>query len=92
MMQINIPQAEQQRLAVLASAAGYDDVQGYVTEQVLALAHQTTPDESPELTPEQLAASLAQCDKAMAEAEAGKGRDFNQALDDIADRNGLNAT
>ena len=90
-MQIDISTAEEKRLAAIAAAAGYKDVKGYVTEQVLVLADQLTPNEMPELTPDELESSLRQCDQAMAEAQAGHGRDFRTALDDIATRNGLDA-
>ena len=91
-MQIDISRVEEKRLAAVAAAAGYKDVQGYVTEQVLVLADQLTSNELPELTSEELESSMRQCDQAMAEAKAGQGRDFRTALDDIATRNGLDAS
>lgn len=89
-MEINIPPAEQARLAQHAAAAGYDDVERYVKDHVLAIAHYPTPIEMPPLSDKELQASLEMCDRGMAEAEAGKGRDFREALDDIAEKHGLN--
>ena len=78
-MQIDIPQTEQQRLAIHAAEAGYDDVQLFVTEHVLALAQQPSVDELPKLTPQELEESLAMIDKSMAEFEAGGGLTLEQA-------------
>ena len=91
-MQIDIPDVEQQRLTMLAEAAGYDDVTRYVTEQLIALAHHATPRETSFLTDSELQESLEQCDLAMAESKAGEGRDMRAALDDIAARHGLGGT
>ena len=88
-MEINIPPAEQARLAQHAAAAGYDDVQRYVMDHVLAIAHHPTPLELTPPSEQELQASLEMCDRGMAEAEAGKGRDFRAALDDIAEKHGL---
>lgn len=91
-MQIEISPTAEKRLATVAAAAGYEDVQGYVAKHLLVLADQVTADQLPELTSGELESSLRQCDRAMDEAQAGKGRDFRAALDDIAARNGLDAT
>ncbi len=77
-MQIDIPQSEQDRLAQHA-AAGYDDVERYAAEHLVALAHQPTPDELPQLAEEELQASLAMCDESMAEFEAGGGLSIGEA-------------
>jgi len=40
-------------------------------------------------TPDELAESLAMCDRGMADAKAGRGTDAQTAIADIADRLGL---
>lgn len=72
-MQINIPAPEQQRLTEQAKAAGYDDVERYVTEHVMALAHHPTSAELQPLSDDELQASLAACDRSMTEFSEGKG-------------------
>ncbi len=83
-MQINIPQPEQDRLVQHAAAAGYDDVERYATEHLLALAHQPLP-----LSPAELQASVARCEKANAEMEAGGGRDAREALLEVGEELGF---
>jgi len=78
-MQIDIPPSEQQRLVLHAAEAGYSDVQLYVTEHVLALAKQPSAAESPYLSPNELAASLAMIDRSMAEFKAGGGLSIEEA-------------
>ena len=78
-MQIDIPLTEQQRLAVHAAEAGYDDVELFVTEHIRALAQQPSIAAGPRLSPQQLEASLAVIDKSMAELEAGGGLSLEEA-------------
>ena len=83
-MHINIPQAEQEQIARMATAAGYSDVEHYITEHVLALAYQQ-PDELPSLTSDELKASLQMCDQSMAEFDAGRGLTSEQARSQTLD-------
>ena len=78
-MQINIPSGDHERLTQLALAAGYQDVEGYVTEHVLAIARQPAAEEFAPLSPADLAASLAMCDQGMAEMEAGASLSLEEA-------------
>ncbi len=78
-MEIDIPQAEQQKLNLLAQAAGFDNVERYVTEHVLALVRHSSDEELELLSPDDLKASLAVCDQSMTELEAGKGLSLEEA-------------
>ena len=88
-MQIDIPQADADKLAQLATKAGYDSVELFVTEHVLTLAHHADPADLPPLSEEELRASLEMCDRGMAEIDAGGGRDARQALLEIGRRRGF---
>ena len=79
-MRINISSAEEKQLHELAEVAGFDSVEGFVTEQVLALIRPTS---------EELSDSLRQCDQSMEEAARGEGRDFRESLRSIRERHGL---
>jgi hypothetical protein len=89
-MQIEITQAEQQRLIRLASAAGYEDVEQFVADHVSVLSQQPTPEELPLLSPGELEESLAMCDRGMAEIDAGGGREAREALLEIGRKRGFN--
>ncbi|MCC7474673.1 MAG: hypothetical protein IT425_04715 [Pirellulales bacterium] len=78
-MRIEIPQSEQQRLAMHAAEAGFDNVEQFVTDHIRSLAQQTLGTEHPRLTPGELAASLALVDKSMAEFNAGGGLGLEEA-------------
>ena len=78
-MRIDIPQSEHQRLAQHAIEAGFTDVQRYVREHVLALAHQPSVAEFPPLGSDELKASLDMIDHSMAEIDAGGGMSMEEA-------------
>jgi len=80
-MQIEIPQSEQDILARQATAAGYDDVECYVTEQVRALVYQPSPEE--------IAENVARLERADASIDAGHGIDAEDAFRRIADKHGF---
>jgi hypothetical protein len=88
-MQIDIPQGAQARLAQLAVDAGYQSVELFVTEHVLALAHYPRVVNLGPLSEEELRASLDSCDRGMAEIDAGGGRDAREALLEIGRRRGF---
>ena len=69
-MKIDISKTEQDQLARHALAAGYSDVAAYVTEYVIALAHQ--PGDLEKLTPQALENSLETCDQSMAQFDRGE--------------------
>lgn len=80
-MQIEIPQSEQDILALQATAAGYDDVEHYVTEQVRALVYQPSPEE--------IAENVARLKRGEASIDAGHGIDAEDAFRLIADKHGF---
>lgn len=80
-MQIEIPQSEQDILARQATAAGYDDVERYVTEQVRALVYQPSPEE--------IAENVAKLESADASIDAGQGIDAEDAFRSIAEKHGF---
>lgn len=79
-MQLNIPPHEIEKLTQHATAAGFGNVESYVTQFVLALAERPSVEEafSP-LTDAELAASLAMIDQGLAEIKAGKGLSVEEA-------------
>ena len=83
-MLIEIPQTEQTLLASVAKAAGYESVQQYVTEHVLALAYQETP----ALSREELQENLEMCDRSMAQIDAGEGIDAKEAFERLGRERG----
>jgi len=85
-MQIELPQSEQERLAQHAAAAGYDDVERYAAEHLLALAQEPTPDELPPLGDEELQASLEMIDAGIKEIVAGGGLTVDQARQQSLDQ------
>lgn len=87
-MQIDISQIEQ-KLALLASSAGFENVEAYVTEQLHALVNERVPDELLNLTPEQMAASVEMIRDGNAEFEAGGGNDLLKVMQGIADKHGF---
>ncbi len=89
-MQIDLPTADQVTLAALATEAGYDSVEHYVTEYLVEFAQHHAVANLPPLSEQEIRASLAMCDQGMAEARAGKGKDFQEALGRIASKHGLN--
>ena len=86
--QIDISKVEQ-KLTLLALSAGFENVEAYVTEQIHAMANERVPDELLKLTPEQMAASVAQIKSGMAEFEAGGGYDLEEVMRSIADKHGF---
>ena len=88
-MEINIPQTEHQRLIQQANAAGYEDVQQYVTEHVRALAQKPSAERFYAPNSEELEASAALCDEAIQEIEDGKGIPFDEAMQQIATKHGF---
>lgn len=75
-MQIDIPNDDYQKLVSKATAAGYDDVAAFV----IALAGDQLRDPRGELDDAQLRASAAECEERHADVQAGRGRDFREAM------------
>ena len=80
-MQIEIPRFEQDILARQATAAGYTDVERYVTELVRALVYQPSPEE--------IAENVARLECADSSIDAGHGIDAEDAFRSIADKHGF---
>jgi hypothetical protein len=79
-MQLNIPPPESEKLARQASAAGFANVEQYVTQFVLTLADRSDQNQVlPPAPDDDLAASLAMIDQGMAEIDAGKGLSVDEA-------------
>jgi len=79
-MQIDIPTTEAKKLESHAAAAGYDNVEKYVTEFVLALAGQPNAAEHfALLTDDELSASLAMLDRGMEQIRSGQGLSVEDA-------------
>ncbi|MCA9239214.1 MAG: hypothetical protein KDA37_03400 [Planctomycetales bacterium] len=89
-MQINIPDNAARLVHSRATAAGFDDVSTYVAH--LILSDHSSADPRGALTDQQLEQSLQQCDRAMAQYEAGEGRDAVEALREVAGKHGLKQT
>lgn len=85
MQTIQLPDEQFQRLASLAQAAGYGDVDGLLA----SLAAEPIEDPRGLLTEEQLRESVARMEQGEADIEAGKGREMKDALNEIADKYGL---
>ena len=79
-MQINIPSSEAEKLTRHATAAGFDNVEMYVTEFVRTLAERPAANDlfAP-LTDDELAVSLAMIDRGMSEIDAGQGMSVDEA-------------
>ncbi|TWT87244.1 hypothetical protein Mal64_27820 [Pseudobythopirellula maris] len=87
-MQISLPDDADPFIRSQAEAAGFkDDIAAYVVHLIAA----QDPDNDPRgpLSEEQLQDSLQRCDRAMAQARAGKGKDLRVAIAEIADKHGL---
>jgi hypothetical protein len=84
-MQINIPQEQYDKLAELANAAGHVDVSAFIA----ALAAEATADPRGPMSDEELRMSAAECERGIAEIEAGGGRDFREAMIEIGRERGF---
>lgn len=84
-MQIQLTQVQQQRLALHAEAAGYVDVEEFVTAQLSDIAGQPTTDELPTVDGSTARALIRQGEEEIA---AGKTQDMEQAFLDLGRRRG----
>lgn len=88
-MRIEIPTTDQETLAALATEAGFETVERYAAAYLVEIAQQHALADLSRPTEAELRASLAMCDRGMAEANAGEGQDFREVLQAIANRHGL---
>ena len=85
-MHLNFTASDLQQLEAIAAQKGFENVEDYartVLQQVVE-AESFLP-----MTDQELEANAKMCDRGMAEAEAGLGRDYNVVLGEIAERLGL---
>jgi hypothetical protein len=75
-MQIDISSEHYERLVHQAKAAGYVNLEGFIA----ALAEEPTADPRGPLTEDALRESAAECERGIAQIEAGGGRDVREAL------------
>ena len=71
-----IPDEQFQKLTIVALAAGYEDVPALIA----SLAEEAVDDPLGTVSAEQLQQSLAQCNRSMAEFDAGRGQDAEEAF------------
>jgi hypothetical protein len=88
-MEINISQPDQDLLAKHAAAAGYDNVEQYAAKQLIALAHYGNLEFAP-LNEDELNASLQMIKRGEEDIAAGRTQPMREALEEIAEQNGLN--
>ena len=87
-MTINISADEFGSLSAHAAAAGYSDVETYVSDFVRALASNPTAGSLLPLSQAELDESLANCDLGMEQIKSGKGLSIDQALERSANQLG----
>lgn len=85
MQNIQLPDDQYEKLSVAAQAAGFADVTAFVR----ALIAEPIEDPRGPLSEAELAASLNQCDRSMAEFDAGGGRDAEEAFVEMARKRGI---
>jgi hypothetical protein len=83
-VQIEIPSEHYERLSRHATAAGFASVESFI----VALADEPTADPRGVLTEDDLRQSAADCERGIAEIEAGGGQDLSHALHEIGRRRG----
>lgn len=88
-MQIDISPADRQKLEQLAKDTGFESVELLIGEHVRFLANHESAQTILALDQEELAASLAMCDRSMAELDAGGGVDAIAAMEQIGRERGF---
>ena len=88
-MKVDLPTDAETRLAEHAKAAGYDDVERYAAEHLLAIAQQPMLCELGPLTGQARAESLAMIEEGEADLAAGRTRDVREALLEIGQKFGF---
>lgn len=83
-MQIDIPSEHYERLGRHATAAGFANVEAFI----VALAGEPTDDPRGPLAEDELRQSAADCERGIAEIEAGGGQDLRHALLEIGRQRG----
>jgi len=80
-MQINIPAPQQQQLAALAALHGFANAEEYARNIVLNAVQAETV---PEMTPEELKASVRSIEAGAADVKAGRVQPAREAMAEIA--------
>jgi hypothetical protein len=86
-MQIDISPEHYERLVHQAKVAGYMNLDAFIA----ALAEEPTEDPRGPLTTESLRESVAECERGIAEIEAGGGQDVREALLELGLERGYRA-
>ncbi len=71
-MTIHLPEARLSQLSVLASNAGYESVEEFVSDHLVALAEQQNPADLEPMSEEEMQASLEMIDRGMEDIAAGR--------------------
>ncbi len=85
MQNIQLPDAQYQKLTVVAQAASYEDVPAFIR----ALADEPTEDPRGPLTDKELRESVAMIERGNAEIAAGGGMDAEEAFGKVAKKHGF---
>lgn len=85
-MQISLSEIDEAALLQMAHAAGFADVECYVTEHILALARHRANFSPRFLADSELEASLKMCDESMSQIDAGLGLTVDEAREAIHKR------
>ncbi len=86
MPNIQISDAQFQRLSALAQAAGYQDVTGFIA----SIADVPVQDPRETLSEAQLRENVAKIQRGEEEIESGGGQNMKEAIIEIAEKHGLN--
>ena len=85
-MEINIPPEQQQQLAAFAKLRGFESPEEYASSIVL---NAVQLEAFAELSPEEMAESVASIERGIEQAKAGQGVPAQQAMNEIATKYGL---
>lgn len=87
-MLIEVSEEATRRLQQHAAEAGYDSVEKYASDHLLAIAQQPVIDELPPMTEEELQHSAALCDQGMEDAREGRTMSVEEARQRLTSRLG----
>lgn len=85
MQNIQIPDDQYEKLAIVAQAAGYEDVPAFIQ----ALSGDSSEDPRGDLSEKELSESLEMIRQSEEDMAAGRTQDMREGLQEIADKHGL---